>query len=60
MLKDEAYQGKKMSKINLIEVINNVVEDFKQDHIIKTKKLISNLEKINSKNGQYILGIGNG
>ena len=32
MLKDEASLSReKMSKINLIEIINNVAEDFKQD-----------------------------
>ena len=32
MLKDEASLSReKMSKINLIDIINSVVEDFKQD-----------------------------
>ena len=32
MLKDEAsWSREKMSKINLIEIINNVVDDFRQD-----------------------------
>ena len=39
MLKDEASLSReKMSKINLIEIINNVVEDFKQDLINQNKK----------------------
>ncbi len=61
MLKDEASLSKeKMSRINLIEIINNVVEDFKQDLSNQNKKIdIKILEKINSKNGKYILGIEN-
>ncbi len=61
MLKDEASLSReKMSKINLIEVINNVVEDFKQDLNNQNKKIdISIKEKIVSKNGKYILGIEN-
>ena len=32
MLKDEASLSReKMSKINLLEVVNNVAEDFRQD-----------------------------
>ena len=61
MLKDEASLSReKMSKINLIEVINSVVEDFKQDLNNQNKKIdIKIKEKINSKNGKYILGIEN-
>ncbi len=61
MLKDEASLSReKMSKINLIEVVNNVVEDFKQDLSNQNKKIdIKIIEKINSKNGRYILGIEN-
>tara|TARA_B100001121_G_C18652103_1_gene604607 strand:- start:35 stop:1558 length:1524 start_codon:yes stop_codon:yes gene_type:complete len=61
MLKDEASLSReKMSKINLIEIINNVVEDFKQDLNNQNKKIdITIKEKINSKNGRYILGIEN-
>ncbi len=61
MLKDEASLSReKMSKINLIEVINNVVEDFKQDLSNQNKKIeIKIKEKISSKNGKYILGIEN-
>ena len=41
MLKDEASLSReKMSKINLIEIINNVVEDFRQDLKNQNKKLI--------------------
>merc|ERR1712127_399667 len=40
MLKDEASLSReKMSKVNLIEVINSVVEDFKQDLINQNKKI---------------------
>ncbi len=61
MLKDEASLSReKMSKINLIEVISNVVEDFKQDLNNQNKKIdIKISEKISSKNGKYILGIEN-
>ncbi len=61
MLKDEASLSReKMSKINLIEVINNVVEDFKQDLNNQNKNIeIKIKEKINSKNGKFILGIEN-
>ena len=61
MLKDEASLSKeKMSKINLMEVITNVVDDFKQDLNNQNKKIkINILEKIESKNGKYILGIEN-
>ncbi len=61
MLKDEASLSReKMSKINLIDIINNVVEDFKQDLSNQNKKInITITEKINSKNGKYILGIEN-
>ncbi len=61
MLKDEASLSKeKMSKINLIEIIDNVVEDFKQDLNNQNKKIeIKILDKIGTKNGKYILGIEN-
>ena len=61
MLKDEASLSReKMSKINLIEVITNVVEDFKQDLTNQNKKIeIKIKEKISSKNGKFILGIEN-
>ena len=61
MLKDEASLSReKMSKIDLIEVINNVVEDFKQDLSNQNKKITIKIkEKISSKNGRYILGIEN-
>ena len=61
MLKDEASLSReKMSKINLFEIISGVVEDFKQDLVNQNKKIqiiVSN--GINSKNGYFILGIGN-
>ena len=61
MLKDEASLSReKMSKTNLIEIINSVVEDFKQDLINQNKKIeIIISDGTSSKNGHYILGIGN-
>ena len=61
MLKDEASLSReKMSKINLIEIINNVSEDFKQDLKNQNKNIqIKIKDKISSKNGKYILGIEN-
>ena len=61
MLKDEASLSReKMSKVNLIEIINSVVEDFRQDVINQNKKIeISVVDKVNTKNGYYILGISN-
>jgi len=61
MLKDEASLSReKMSKINLIEIINGVVEDFKQDLVNQNKNIkiiVSNVVK--SKEGYFILGISN-
>ena len=49
-----------MSKINLLEVIENVVEDFRQDLKNQNKNIqIKIKKKINSKNGNFILGIEN-
>ena len=49
-----------MSKVNLIEIITNVTDDFKQDLKNQNKKInISVKKKIASKNGHYILGIEN-
>ena len=61
MLKDEASLSReKMSKINLLEIINNVTEDFRQDLENQNKKIYINIENtINNKNGYYILGIEN-
>ena len=61
MLKDEASLSReKMGKVNLIEVINSVVEDFKQDLINQNKKIdIIVVDKANSKSGCYIFGISN-
>ncbi len=61
MLKDEASLSReKMSKINLIEIINSVVEDFKQDLINQNKKIeIIVSDEIISKNGYFIFGISN-
>ena len=60
MLKDEASLSReKMSKVNLIDIINSVVEDFKQDLLNQNKKIeISIVDKINTTNGYYIFGIG--
>ena len=61
MLKDEAtWSREKMSKINIVEVINNVVEDFRQDLKNQNKKIeIHTQKKIISKEGNFILGIEN-
>ena len=61
MLKDEASLSReKMSRINLIEIINNVVDDFRQDLKNQNKKIdIEIKHKISLKNGYYILGIEN-
>ena len=61
MLKDEASLSReKMNKVNLIEVINSVVEDFKQDLVNQNKKIeISVLDKVRTTNGYYIFGISN-
>jgi two-component system sensor histidine kinase ChvG len=61
MLKDEASLSReKMSKINLVEIINGVVEDFNQDLINQNKKIeIIVINKIKSKNGHFIFGISN-
>ncbi len=61
MLKDEAsWSREQMNKINLIEIVNNVVDDFRQDLKNQNKKIQINIKKkIASKNGQYILGIEN-
>ncbi len=61
MLKDEASLSReKMSKINVTEIISNVVEDFKQDLKNQNKNIkIMIKEKINTKNGKFILGIEN-
>ena len=61
MLKDEASLSReKMNKINLVEIINGVVEDFNQDLINQNKKIEIVLKnKIKSKNGHFIFGISN-
>ena len=61
MLKDEAsWSREQMSKVNLIEIITNVIDDFRQDLKNQNKKIhISIKKKIVSKNGYYILGIEN-
>jgi len=60
MLKDEASLSReKMSKVNLIDIIKSVVEDFKLDLINQNKKIeINILDKISTKKGYYIFGIG--
>ena len=61
MLKDEASLSReKMNKVNLIEIINSVVEDFKLDLINQNKQIeILVVDKINSKSGHHIFGISN-
>jgi two-component system, OmpR family, sensor histidine kinase ChvG len=61
MLKDEASLSReKMSKVNLADIINSVVEDFKQDLINQNKKITINInDKISTENGYYIFGIEN-
>ena len=61
MLKDEASLSReKMNKINLVEIINSVVEDFNQDLINQNKKIqIIVKNKIKSKNSYFIFGISN-
>ncbi len=61
MLKDEASLSREeMSKINLIEIINSVVEDFKQDLVNQNKNIkIIVSDGVKSKEGYFILGIGN-
>ncbi len=61
MLKDEASLSReKMSKVNLIEIINSVVDDFKQDLANQNKNIkIIVSDGIKSKEGYFILGISN-
>ena len=61
MLKDEASLSReKMTKINLIEIINNVTEDFRQDLKNQNKKIeIAIKQKVNNNNGYFIMGIEN-
>ena len=61
MLKDEASLSReKMSKINLIDIINSVVEDFKQDLANQNKNIkIIVSDGVKNKKGYFILGIGN-
>ncbi len=61
MLKDEASLSReKMSKINLIEIINSVADDFKQDLVNQNKKIeIVVSDGTTTKSGHYILGISN-
>ena len=61
MLKDEASLSReKMSKIDLAEIINDVVEDFNQDLVNQNKKIeIVFKNKIKTKNDHYVFGISN-
>ena len=61
MLKDEAtWSREKMSKIDLIEIITNVADDFRQDLKNQNKKISINVKKkIVSKSGHFIFGIEN-
>ena len=59
MLKDEASLSReKMKKIDLIEIINNVTEDFKNDLFNQSKEIKITINKV-GKNGKgfYVLGI---
>ena len=61
MLKDEASLSReKMNKVDLIEVINNVVEDFRLDLVNQNKKIdiLVNSRSINAKS-LFVLGIEN-
>ena len=61
MLKDEASLSReKMSKVNLMKIIVNVVEDFKQDLINQNKKIeiLTNFSNKDEKN-YFIIGIEN-
>ena len=60
MLKDEAtWSREKMSKINLIEVIENVVEDFKQDLKNQNKNIDINISSKKLEHDYFVLGIEN-
>ncbi len=61
MLKDEAsWSREQMNKVNLMEIIDNVVDDFRQDLKNQNKRIdIKIKKKTVSKNGLYILGIEN-
>ena len=48
-----------MSKINLIEIINNVLKILNKIWVTKIKILKLKLKKNKLKNGKYILGIEN-
>ncbi len=61
MLKDEASLSReKMLKVNLMKIISNVVEDFRQDLINQNKKIqiLTNFSNKNEKN-YFIIGIEN-
>ena len=60
MLKDEAtWSREKMSKINLIEVIKNVVEDFKQDLKNQNKNIDISISRKKLEHDYFVLGIEN-
>ena len=61
MLKDEAsWSREKMKKIDLNEIINNVVEDFNQSLINQNKNIdIKIITKNKNGKGYFILGIEN-
>ena len=61
MLKDEASLSReKMLKVNLMKIILNVVEDFRQDLINQNKKIeiLTNFSN-NDENNYFIIGIEN-
>ncbi len=60
MLKDEASLSReKMGKINLAEIIEDVVEDFNQDLINQNKKIEIVFKNKIKNNGCYVFGISN-
>jgi two-component system, OmpR family, sensor histidine kinase ChvG len=61
MLKDEAsLSSEKMRKIDISNIVNNVIEDFKQDLFNQNKKIKIDFNKINMSGDKlYILGIEN-
>ena len=59
MLKDEASLSReKMKKIDIVSIIKNVVDDFRQDIFNQNKKIEINVKNKNGKIN-YILGIEN-
>ena len=57
MLKDEASLSRENDKINLINIIENVVDEFKQDLYSQNKKIQINI--VDKTGKKFILGIEN-